>query len=839
MRNFELFLDVLGDKILIGNAEQNDIANFSTYNEELSESENSQFSLSFSIVTKKYKNDYLIDTNPLLSYYFIGAKLYLILDYNKEIDFIIKDIQPSSSQNSAVYQITAQDEVSYMWSRHNLGYSYSTLDRKQTNSILTPKNIYDIAAEVLEDNFLYSWTIIHHTNNSDLEADYATLEISDSNPYNVIIEACNTLNALLYIDYRTKSIDFYRKNRREFSGYRYNSNINAINYEASHSGEELATILHVSGGTDANDNAITIIPPMPQPVRKYIQEEHYISNGKFIADSFSWSSIKTGIENNTKYFSKINLYLTPISGWSEDSDAGAPDKKIGTDYIYTIKFDYVTGKYEGVITFAPTANAEDSQDIIYTIDTTKIFTNNGTYRKCVFPLKEKGGNIAIFIDNVYVQNLSSALLEKEKKELQQFFAIVEKVPYLGQSLIDFSIFKPYMTPAQREDIDTLINVTLRDLNIALQYYLYDYYFLTSELTRIRARIKNYGENYITAYDNYRSSIQTNAENIDKLKQEAEDRRKELEQVIVNSHYIDLLNKLGKSDSLEITEDITQYFQNRIAEQQKLITTYQTQLTYLAFEDTTSNTGYVIDATNKFNYYNNLIKMSRDYVDMYQQICNILDAHTSNADIVEGVAIYCERIEHEINHSVMHYLYHNYGQFIYEQTYNNTDELNSIDLFNQAYSYFQDINRFQSSYSLEVLDIGQLERVSIPRLSIGSLIEVQNKNSIQSQPYAYILSQIEKEERICRHYKTIDSKLYEDHYAKLENAREYLEQIYKNINGIDKEKTVEYSTIINEIYSDRILVTGINRVLRAPLKDSVTVEQTSRYKTILSKLIKSI
>lgn len=54
----------------------------------------------------------------------MGSRLELLIDDNRRIDFIISAVAPALSRSNIVYNFTAQDEVSYLWSRHNLGYSY-------------------------------------------------------------------------------------------------------------------------------------------------------------------------------------------------------------------------------------------------------------------------------------------------------------------------------------------------------------------------------------------------------------------------------------------------------------------------------------------------------------------------------------------------------------------------------------------------------------------------------------------------------------------------------------------------------------------------------------------
>lgn len=72
------------------------------------------------------------------------------------------------------------------------------------------------------------------------------------------------------------------------------------------------------------------------------------------------------------------------------------------------------------------------------------------------------------------------------------------------------------------------------------------------------------------------------------------------------------------------------------------------------------------------------------------------------------------------------LYTNYGDFIYETTYENTDELDSIGLYNQTVNNFALYNKPAASYSMTTIDLNCLEQISIPNATVGSKIRVYNE-----------------------------------------------------------------------------------------------------------------
>lgn len=72
------------------------------------------------------------------------------------------------------------------------------------------------------------------------------------------------------------------------------------------------------------------------------------------------------------------------------------------------------------------------------------------------------------------------------------------------------------------------------------------------------------------------------------------------------------------------------------------------------------------------------------------------------------------------------LYANYGDFIYETTYENTDELDSIGLYNQTFKNFTLYNKPAASYSMTTIDLNCLEQISIPNVVVGAKIRVYNE-----------------------------------------------------------------------------------------------------------------
>lgn len=95
-----------------------------TYDEQLSEAENDQFTLTFSmprfiaVDTNNPKPTNITNLKHVYNHWLdivkMGSRLQLIIDDNRRIDFIVSAVAPALSRSNIVYNFTAQDEVSYL-----------------------------------------------------------------------------------------------------------------------------------------------------------------------------------------------------------------------------------------------------------------------------------------------------------------------------------------------------------------------------------------------------------------------------------------------------------------------------------------------------------------------------------------------------------------------------------------------------------------------------------------------------------------------------------------------------------------------------------------------------
>jgi hypothetical protein len=98
-----------------------------TFNENLTQDENNNFTLSFSI-SQNYK-DYFPQNFNLFEYLKIGRRLILEKPKTEEeILFTIESISPEGRNKDIIWNIVAKDYISYNFSKNNIGLNINTFE---------------------------------------------------------------------------------------------------------------------------------------------------------------------------------------------------------------------------------------------------------------------------------------------------------------------------------------------------------------------------------------------------------------------------------------------------------------------------------------------------------------------------------------------------------------------------------------------------------------------------------------------------------------------------------------------------------------------------------------
>lgn len=706
---------------------------YSTFNEKLSCEDNDRVVLTFSISKKVPDNNGNLIDNPFLKYLKFGNEILLetaIATY----ELIITQIQPQLNKSNAIYNFTCQDVVSYRWPRIKLGYTYDTMERGGV------RTLYTIASEILQDCELNRVWFVQDTNthfypNSELKTEKITLQVDNSNPYNALIEALNILNASMLINYATHEIRFYQKDKVKFSGYRYRPETNLRNLSADYNIDELATILHVVGGTDETGMNVMLVPPMPDAIRNYLIEKEY---------------------------------------------------------------ELPAGGYSAIL---------EQDDFVYTMET----------------------------DTINKTSVAYQAFQKEKNDIATFCKIADKVPSLGQFLYNFDFFQQNgtMTNEQYNDIVDIFDVKMRNINIKLKPLTVLYYDalwkMQNKLIEVETKLEQVNAIYAAYMNNEEidfgsdiSDLQNEIQNL--LDSEFKNNYYSLygkKQKLINNTYVpEIEHIITKIKNYIKIRDESEYYYHFYQEKHKV--------DYGSYFTSSSADAVSPDNYDKAQLQGNILYYKNKYYTVIQ-MCGLassfnefitnankrkyplsretLDKTVTDADYVDSYyGIYWNRFVEslEINISdeygiygiiykleqdtqrLWSVLYNKYSNFIYEAVYENSEELDSISLYNQAIAYFEDYHHPKSNYSIDIINLDDLEQIGPPNLKVNSRIRVYNND----------LNLTESE------------------------------------NEQDKLNNISYTT-------NDLIVTSLDYELRKSAVMSVSVENTIQHQNILQKLIKSI
>ena len=724
MHNFELYLYDKNKKILLTSFDEQSKTSFSpasTFNEQLQEQENDQYTLTFSIAKYVSPNE----LNGFVNKIYFGSKLKLIMDYGEtEVDLIINSIQPTVYTHNIIYKISAEDEISWSWSRRNLGYSYSNSEVKEDGTITGVENIYTITRKVLNDCGLSRLWSIDDDIFSPLYNKKIILSVEDSNPYNVLIEVCNSTGAYLKKDYRNHKLKYYKKDSVGFSGYRYFPQTNLKSFSVNGSIDNFVSILHVFGGTNEKEEIISLVPPIPDLLSRWIKAkggiDGFLSNAGYrLSDnSINWSKIETEI------LASNNPYI-------EDGDK-EEDKKIANE--------------------------------------------------------------------IYLE---------EKTKLNQFISIAIRVPHLGQFFYDFSYFEKtnQISTENKNEIMTAFNSSMLKYNLYLRIYEPQYYNLKWEIMSWENKFQTAAEEYVVLQQQLLQS--TNKTISDNIANDFNNLEDTLVSYIKENDYAYFRNLAS------LGYDYYEYSKKRLENKEKTyIKLYNEKEKELSKLKTKRNKIKTIE--NVFNYEAVQLDEQIAYIEqlldtyktlagsnwkdengdriipLYEYMRNILtknvptgilpiklpnpDDNTKSFSLEELINYCNNRVK-----TIWNNLYFNYSQYFIEGKYENSDELDSVSLFNQAVIYHDNLNRPEISYNIAVLDIAALEQIDIPRVKVGAKIKVYNE----------MLNYADEEENLLD---------YRD---------------------------------------NSLIITGITTTLRTPGSVSLTVSRQQWYKDIVEKLLKTV
>lgn len=506
---------------------ENKISNSnSTYDEKLTEKANSQYSLSFNI--ELFING---QRNQYVDYLVNDRILRLTMDDSEIIEFVITSRQPTFSNKGLCYNISCQDYFSYQLSKQQVDINFSTMDENLWGVDIGPKSLDQLVNKVLEISNISNWRLNPNMNDYMLQFPddlydpkgklLVSLELTNTTPYNILIEIAKLFNAIMIPDYTTTphNINFYNKERIEYKGLRLYPDINLSNFSYNDKGDNLYNVIHVTGGEDAEGNYVSIVPSMPLSVGKILIETSKINPYTTAGDigaslpQFSWD------DYNTAPDFMVELNLTYDDNYTVTTDANSSfvlEVNYDTDFhvltkilIYTGNADLTTDRYLAEVPFEIIDNKIIARATMGQANTTyKIRLVYGNYYLFQKPsLTNSGTNITYLnidsnnskfwedcssikavgqlIYNLYL-SLNSGMILEYANETLYYFKDLEKIPQVSSALYNFDYWKNngLLTTQRYNKLQNMLNVDLRNINLLLAAYSQIYNKMNYELNKM-------------------------------------------------------------------------------------------------------------------------------------------------------------------------------------------------------------------------------------------------------------------------------------------------------------------------------------------------------------------
>jgi len=366
----EMELQDINERILIANFDsKNNKTEAMTFNETLTENENDQFSLTFSIANKFNRNNISIG-----SYISVNRPLWLHLDdQNKSIRMAITSFSTVIGPDNIIYQVEAQDYASSMFSKNNAGLTVDTITSLDYMDFKNQRSFSD-SNEVVANYILERGWLRKHVSGTtysgweaefvdyDVEDDgFVNISVSDSNTYNALVTLANLTYTNIEIDYEAKKFYFIKKNGSQYqTEYTLRKDFNLKDFSLSYASDNLYGLMYVKGGQDVDQNFVTLSEAVDYKDNflydlSYFESKNLIANDTLSANISNLTTINTNLSNLveqkfTKEF-QISDYRATVRAEAEEAIApNGSDNFIVVDSLFKTKdFDITTSVEEDII----------------------------------------------------------------------------------------------------------------------------------------------------------------------------------------------------------------------------------------------------------------------------------------------------------------------------------------------------------------------------------------------------------------------------------------------------------------------------------------------------------
>lgn len=802
-----------------------------TYDENLSKKNNSQYSLTFSI-SKIVEGQ----INPIFNMIVENRRLRLTTsDYI--IDFIITAITPQVSKNNIIYNVTCQDVFSYDWTRQNIKISYDSLEEHNTalyisqhaNHILEKskfgwkdKNnvncgLYMIDPS-LEDNIIADFPnllttyMIQYT-----ERTYSTLKLENVTPYAAMIELADKYGAVLDITYpyanknknnKLTIINFKNQQMKKFKGLYVRPEVNLSNFSISRKTDNFCSILRVSGGEDADGNIVSLMPEMPYEIESFIINNNewkgkYIEQLKNIFYEYYKDDI--GVQTNIDISNYFNILENVV--------------KSGGNILYNFDYYYNAGLMQ--------KNVLKELNNIFSIQLrdANLLTSaySRQYNRLYSELMLLETEVEDYISNIAAEEEYQEELLGGKSSSGLNGTELENYNNSCNAIKDIEF-------TEDDNITSLNKIWKRDENDNYSIYvrnselLYGKYALNNKIVELEQKKEELEKEYIE-YIEQAKKLEKKYTKKDgtvdwtEIKDESSFSADYLNSDYVNyCYYISLAEKLysaiGPLEYNEITK--RGYYQVFIDEIEKLINYY-----------------YKDNKKEHVNFEGNHRVIGID--DSSTLITNLLSAAEKERD------------------NLWKTIYNEYGDYISEASYSDTNQLSEDALYLVAQKEFASRCNPSIDYSSTVIDLHKILNVSNSKIDLGDIIYFYNKdlyneyngNLVIEVPNLKSAVQVEVEimgDNNSNKIYPIANTLFNNDILTIKIAIDEQEKANEIIFSPTKIKVDGEEVIVLNKYLDmrskpiQLQITGITKKLRE-ITTQLTVSTNKMIENLLGKILR--
>ena len=773
---------------------------YSTYDENLTMKNNSQYSLTFSM--NKYIND---NINPFFYLIVEGRKLRLeTSDFT--IDFIITSVTPKITNKNNIINVVCQDVFSYEMSRQNISISYES-DGPKTyyehlqNLLLISKldGCYEIDNNSQEGSvplFLDPYSLDYIKTTSPLKT---TMTIENSTPYNAFVQLANDFNALLDITYpqpiykdeelpsgetismyigESKSkIGFTNNKTRKWNGYTVRPETNLSNFSITKKTDNFCSILHVTGGDTSEGQPVGLMPVMPPRIQAFFEpyitlpndstDTWWNSNITWNSNTLEWSKefvntfknvqqeeleywniLTTLVPSAGNFLYNFDYYLA--SGLISQEDYNELIKLLSIDSRnLNIKQTIFSNQYYKSLSEFSLSQTEELDYVTFLASDEQMIYNN-------FFMIETEDNQGFNLDTnleCNLQNYFNDILELWSKKNYRYIQNYKILNTIKQCNIGFS------NTVNTGMLKGVINdSTLRtDRLLSNDESLLSFTYLGNRALEIVELYNSAYNEYEIAYNNLYNVLSPYVSNIDSLLQlEEEEIRKQLENfagvdISSDSLYVDYsyYRKIMDSKSLMISSykvfNGTTYYRMGV---------YHLYLHILAYLDRIllddSNlmiiqSPYYKNGTYRWKFDVNLEGVTQGLVSLSttseNSIWNLYNTSYSIKDIFDTSKIQLSNFWKN--------LYTIYGDYICESAFSDSDQLTSQGLYISASKQFAQYSQPTIEYSTAVINQNEILGFN-SSLRLGDIIHFYNKELsseyngnliIEIEPCNFIINEI--------------------------------------------------------------------------------------------------